>query len=72
MPDAALEVPRTRASFTLSAGSSSEVDRTRTGRDLGGSRQMHRAVRRKSPGHVTLEDLTDSSLLGTGEHGGLS
>ena len=37
-------------------------------RDLGGSRQMLQAVRRKSPRHVILEDLTDSSLLGTGEH----
>jgi hypothetical protein len=39
------------------------------GRNLGGSRQTLQAVRRKSPRHVTLEDLTDSSLLGTGEHG---
>jgi hypothetical protein len=38
-------------------------------RDLGGSRQVLQAVRRQSPRHVTLEDLTDSSLLGTGEHG---
>jgi hypothetical protein len=30
---------------------------------------MIQAVRRRSPRHVTLEDLTDSSLLGTGEHG---
>jgi hypothetical protein len=30
---------------------------------------MLQAVRRKSPRHVTLEDLTDSSLLGAGEHG---
>jgi hypothetical protein len=37
-------------------------------RDLGGRRQMLQAVRRKSPRHVTLEDLTDTSLLGTGEH----
>jgi hypothetical protein len=39
------------------------------GRDLGGSRQMLQAVRRQSPRHVALKDLTDSSLLGTGEHG---
>ena len=39
------------------------------GRDLGGRCQMLQAVRRKSPRHVPLEDLTDSSLLGTGEHG---
>jgi hypothetical protein len=38
-------------------------------RDLGGSRQMLQAIRRKSPRHVTGEDLTDSSRLGTGEHG---
>jgi hypothetical protein len=38
-------------------------------RDLGGSRQMLQAVRGKSPRHVTIEDLTDTSLLGTGEHG---
>jgi hypothetical protein len=30
---------------------------------------MLQAVRRKSARHVTLEDLTDTSLLGTGEHG---
>ena len=39
------------------------------GRDLCADRQMLQAVRRKSPRHVTLEDLTDSSLLGAGEHG---
>jgi hypothetical protein len=30
---------------------------------------MLQAVRQKSSWHVILEDLTDSSLLGTGEHG---
>jgi hypothetical protein len=29
---------------------------------------MLQAVHRKSPRHVTLKDLMDSSLLGTGEH----
>lgn len=38
-------------------------------RDLSGSRQMLQAVRRKSPRHVTHEDLTDSSLLGARKHG---
>lgn len=40
------------------------------GRDLRGSRQMLQAVRRQSPRQVTPEDLSDSSLLGAGEHGG--
>jgi hypothetical protein len=38
-------------------------------RDLGGSRKMLQAVRRKSPRWLTPEDLSDSSLLGAGEHG---
>jgi hypothetical protein len=39
-----------------------------SGRDLGGSREMLEAVRRGNPRCVTLEDLSDSSLLGAGEH----
>jgi hypothetical protein len=40
-----------------------------SGRNLGGSRQMFQAVRRQNPRRVTPEDLSDSSLLGAGEHG---
>jgi hypothetical protein len=40
-----------------------------SGRDLGGSRQMLQAVRRENLWRVTPEDLSDSSLLGAGEHG---
>ena len=40
------------------------------GRDLCAGRQMLQAVRRPGPRQVTAEDLSDSSLLDAGEHGG--
>ena len=39
------------------------------GWDLGAGRQVLKAVRRKRPHRGTPEDLSDSSLLGAGEHG---
>jgi hypothetical protein len=41
------------------------------GWDLCRGRQMLQAVRQKSPRSVTPEDLSDPSLLGAGEHGGV-
>jgi hypothetical protein len=40
------------------------------GWDLCGGRQMLQTIRRENPRQVTPEDLSDTSLLGAGEHGG--
>ncbi len=39
-------------------------------RDLDSDREVLKAVRLDGPRRVTSEDLSDPSLLGTGEHGG--
>jgi len=39
------------------------------GRDLGSGRQMIEAVGLDRPGRAAPEDLSDTSLLGAGEHG---